>query len=245
MSPAADGGRVFFHVGGDREGLLIALDAVTGNERWRYASDGAAFGSPVIAEFSGVRTLVTLTAQKLVGLDPTSGQLLWERPFRVAYDTNANTPIVYNGTIIVSGHEAGTMALRPVRQAGGAWALDQVWATSAVELKLTNGVVIDNTLFGMSHKNNGQMFALDPATGRVLWTGTPREAGNSALVRAGDLLVMLHDDARLVVARPSRAGLDRLRTYTVADSATWAQPTLSGSRIFVKDVSTLALWTIK
>ena len=30
----------------------------------------------------------------------------------------------------------------------------------------------------------------------------------------------------------------------VADAETWAQPSLSGNRIFVKDVSTLALWTL-
>jgi hypothetical protein len=30
----------------------------------------------------------------------------------------------------------------------------------------------------------------------------------------------------------------------VADSATWAQPVLSGNRIFVKDLSTIALWAL-
>jgi outer membrane protein assembly factor BamB len=240
----ADGDRGFFHVGGDHEGVLMALDAVTGNEHWRYASDGAAFGSPMIADFSGTRTLVTLTTQKLVGLDLAIGRVLWERPFKVAYDTNSNTPIIHRGAIIVSGHDAGTMALRPVKQGAQGWTLERLWETSAVEMKLSNGVIIDDALFGMSHKNSGQMFALDPVTGKVLWTGKPREATNSALVKAGDLLVMLHDDGQLIVARPSRTGLDRLRTYSVADSATWAQPALSGNRIFVKDVSTLALWTL-
>jgi hypothetical protein len=31
----------------------------------------------------------------------------------------------------------------------------------------------------------------------------------------------------------------------VADSATWAQPTISGNRIFVKDVRSLSLWTLE
>jgi hypothetical protein len=30
----------------------------------------------------------------------------------------------------------------------------------------------------------------------------------------------------------------------VADSATWAEPTISGNRLFVKDITSLALWTV-
>jgi len=42
----------------------------------------------------------------------------------------------------------------------------------------------------------------------------------------------------------SRTGFEPLKRYTVADSATWAQPTISGNRVFVKDVSSLTLWTL-
>jgi hypothetical protein len=35
-----------------------------------------------------------------------------------------------------------------------------------------------------------------------------------------------------------------LQTYTVADSATWAQPVISGNRVLIKDVSSLTLWTL-
>jgi hypothetical protein len=34
-------------------------------------------------------------------------------------------------------------------------------------MKLSNGVIIDDTLFSMSHRNSGQMVALDPLTGTV------------------------------------------------------------------------------
>ena len=52
------------------------------------------------------------------------------------------------------------------------------------------------------------------------------------------------DDAELIVARSSRNGFEPLKRYIVADSATWAQPAVSGNRIFVKDVSSLSLWTL-
>jgi hypothetical protein len=35
-----------------------------------------------------------------------------------------------------------------------------------------------------------------------------------------------------------------LKRYTVADSATWAQPAVSGNRIFVKDLTSLSLWML-
>jgi hypothetical protein len=77
-----------------------------------------------------------------------------------------------------------------------------------------------------------------------LWTSDGRQAGNAAIAKGGDLLFSLQDDGVLIVARNSRTAFEPLRRYTVADSATWAQAAFSGNRIFVKDVSTLALWTL-
>jgi hypothetical protein len=63
----------------------------------------------------------------------------------------------------------------------------------------------------------------------------------ASLVTVGSLLVILKDDGQLLVTSPSREGLERIASYTVADSATWTQPVLSGRRILVKDVSSLTL----
>ena len=81
--------------------------------------------------------------------------------------------------------------------------------------------------------------------GRCCGSGTPREADNTALVKAGQLLFLLNDDAELIVARANRKAFDPIARYVVADSATWAQPAISGDRIFIKDVGSLALWTVR
>ena len=109
---------------------------------------------------------------------------------------------------------------------------------------LCNPVVIGDALFGLSTRNSGQFFALDAKTGTVLWLGQPRQATNTAVVKAGNLLFLLDDDAELIVARGSRTGFEPLKRYIVADSATWAQPAISGNRVFVKDVASLTLWTL-
>ena len=84
----------------------------------------------------------------------------------------------------------------------------------------------------------------DLKTGKSTWTGQPRQAVNAAVVRANDVIFALEDDAELVVGKAGSDGFQELKRYKVADTETWAQPVISGNRIFVKDVSTLALWTL-
>jgi hypothetical protein len=64
------------------------------------------------------------------------------------------------------------------------------------------------------------------------------------MLRADGAIFSLEDDAELVVFRAIRSGLDVLARYEVASSPTWAQPTLAGERLYVKDVSNLTLWTL-
>ena len=119
-----------------------------------------------------------------------------------------------------------------------------VWHTREVALHMTNGVVTDGVLFGLSYLNSGQYFGLDLDTGEVLWTGNPRQAENAAILRSGRTLLSLQDDAELLVVSASRTGLEVVERYDVADSPTWTQPTLAGNRLYVKDISTLTLWTL-
>ena len=153
-------------------------------------------------------------------------------------------PVLFgDDTIVVSSLNVGTAAIT-VTNRDGRWTTEQAWLTKEVAMYLSNPVVIADTLYGLSHRSSGQFFALDARTGKTLWLGQPREAANTAIVKAGDLLFLLNDDGELIVARSSRTGFTPLKRYTVADSATWAQPAISGNRLFIKDASSVALWTV-
>jgi len=119
-----------------------------------------------------------------------------------------------------------------------------VWHTDSVSLHMTNGVVVDGVLYGLSHLNSGQYFGLDLDTGDVLWTSPPRQADNAAIVYAGTTIFSLEADAELVVLSSSRDGFEPVQRYVVANSPTWAQPALAGNRLFVKDADSLTLWTV-
>ena len=242
MSPVVEGDLMIVHVGGHDDGALTAFDVATGDIRWSWDGDGPAYGSPVVVELEGTRQVVTFTQENLVGVSVATGDLLWRRPYTTQATTTSQTPILYRNTLIETGRGNGITAFRVVRLADR-WTTEDVWHTDDVSLHMTNGVVIDGVLFGLSHLNSGQYFGLDLDTGQVLWTSDPRQAENAAIVRAGDTIFSLEDDAELVVVRHSRTGFEPLGRYEVANSPTWAQPALSTNRLFVKDVASLTLWT--
>ena len=243
MSPLVDRGLVIVHVGGHNNGTLNAYDVNTGAVKWHWDGDGPSYGSPVAVDVDGTRQIVVFTQENLVGVSAADGALLWKRPFSTSFTQNAITPILYHDTVIVSGLEKAVTAFRIVKKNGG-WDTQNVWENASVSMYMANAVVINDTLVGLSHKNSGQFFALDARTGKTVWKSAPRQATNAAIVRAGDLLFVLKDDAELLVTRSGPRGFEIARTYTVADSATWAEPAVSGNRLFVKDVGSLTLWTM-
>lgn len=241
MSPLVDRGLVILHVGGHDNGALTAFDAVTGDVKWSWNGDGPAYGSPIVAELGGLRQVITVTQKQLVGVSEATGELLWQRPFEVRSTRNAITPVVDGSRVIVSGLGRSVTAFT-VSRANNQWVAQDVWENTETTMDMSTGVLIGRTLFGFSPRNSGQFFALDADTGKTRWLSEGRQAENAAVVRAGNVWLALEDDAELVVLRASPDKFDPVQRYTVAESATWAQPVVSGRRVFVKDVSSVTLW---
>jgi outer membrane protein assembly factor BamB len=97
---------------------------------------------------------------------------------------------------------------------------------------------------GLSHKKKGQLYALDLATGKTLWLSEGRVGDNAALVSLAGTLLALTTDSALIVAKQDRKAYSVIRTYSVADTPTWAHPAPTGDGILVKDRDSLALWRI-
>ena len=243
FSPIVEGNTVIFHLGGDNNGAITAFDAATGAERWKWAGDGPGYGSPVITTVGGTRQLVTITQGKVVGLDAGSGALLWERAFVSPNKTNSVTPVVSGSTVVVSGNGGPSTAFAIGRN-GAQWGTELLWENADIPARFNDPVIAGDLLIGMAQRNSGQYFAVDMKSGKTLWNSEPRQGAKAAIQRAGDLIFILENDGELVVARRSATAFEPLKRYKVAETETWSQPAISGNRIFIKDVSSLYLWTL-
>jgi outer membrane protein assembly factor BamB len=237
VSPLGSRDLVIVHPGD--YGPLTAFDVRSGGVKWT-AGSGGFFASPILVTLEQMPQVVSATQDFVIGVS-LDGRILWRFP--VDGKNGSTTPVLSNDTIIVNSPER-VIAFRP-RLRDGVWSVETMWETKEVSTYLSTPVLVDGVLYGLSTKQRGQFYAIDAKTGQVLWLGSPREADNTALVKAGQLLFLLNDDGELIVARANRKAFAPIARYTVADSATWAQPAISGDRIFIKDVNTLTLWTVR
>jgi outer membrane protein assembly factor BamB len=243
MSPVVDSGLLIVHVGDDRQGWVIAYNAATGEEQWRWEGDGPGYASPIIAELGGERQIVTLTDKSVIGIAVASGKLLWKLAHPDQWNENIVTPVLYGQTLIISGVRQGTQAVK-VTRTGEGWKTTQLWHNQKLSMYMSSPVLDGDLIYGLSFQRKGQFFCLDAATGEVRWTTEGRDGQNASLLQASKEMFLLTSDGDLIVAYKNSQGFEPIARYKVADAATWSHPVILGRRILVKDASALTLWEI-
>lgn len=227
------------HVGGHDKGALTAFDTETGAVKWSNDADGPAYSSPIIVTSAGRRQVVTFMQKDFVGVDVGTGKLLWKLPAKSGYDTNAVTAIAYKDTLIISREDQGLTAIRLEKQ-GSEIVAREAWSNRENELYMNSPVLQGNLLFGLSVRKRGQFFSLDADTGKTHWQGPGRMGENAAILNlGGKALLLLTNDASLIVLPVNAKEYLPIAQYTVANSPTWAHPVVIGKRILIKDETTL------
>ncbi len=245
MSPIITDGMVVAHLGGQKNGALIAFDLATGDERWRWAAEAPEYASPVLLTVGGTKQIVTLTEKSIVGIGAADGKLLWKSPFVPqgrAY--NAATPIVDGQTVICTGSGRGTKALKVEKQGEG-FAVEELWNNAEVAVQFNTPVLKNGLLFGLTDRD--KLFCIDAKTGKTVWmdTTTRGRGGFAAVLDAGSVMMALTNDSQLTVFAPTDKGYVELARIKVADTPTYAHPVIAGKNVFVKEENAVTLWAFE
>ena len=220
---------------GAPEASLVALDPLTGAERWRTAGAPAAFASLVVCEFGGRRMLVGFDRDACGGWDPATGTRLWSLAPRVAGDFHVPTPVPSGGGVILVGENNGCRLVK----GGAAGDAEVVAAYAALVPDMHTPVTAAGRLFAIHH---GKAFCLDGADLAPVWTHPERSLkGHASLVASEDRVLALTGGGELVLldARADAfAPLARQRLFE-RDVSLFAHPAVAGDCIYVRGPRTL------
>jgi outer membrane protein assembly factor BamB len=243
-SPIVDGNRVIVHFGSDAKGALIALDVKNGKEVWSHGKDGPSYSSPLLVEIQGIRQIVEWNHRALVGVACESGQQLWEYPFpHTGHNQNMPTPVFHNGHVLLGGENRGIHSLAPQLD-GSVWTVKERWFQKKVALDMSTAVVNGDLLFGFSHYGSGRLFCLDIKTGAVLWQGPGRTGQNAMFLSIPGYVLALLDGGEVQIIKATGDRFEKVGSWRVAESPTWAPPVLLKSGILVKDHESLIRWSL-
>ena len=245
MSPIIDGGLLIVHVGDDSKGAFRAFDPQTGAEKWSLPGHGPGYASPVSSGNSSASrksSIITMTDKAVVGVETSTGKLLWQIPFPDEWNENIVTPVMVKDLVIISGTRKGTFAYRLEAKTPSTVTPVQVWHNADVPMYMSSPVADGGFIYGFSNRRKGQLFCVDAATGKVRWTTEGRAGTNAALQIAGPNLVVLTTEGDLLVVRKNPDKYEELHRYSIANGQTWAQPVLLKTGIVVRAADSVALW---
>ncbi len=242
-SPLVDSGKVIVNVGGPNGAGLVAFDAKDGSIAWTATNDEAGYSSPISATLEGKRTVLCLTRAGLVGVDPITGKVRFQYPWRSRNNAsvNAAVPIVDHDRLFLSAsYNTGAILLKVAGDQ-----LTKIWSSDdALSNHYASGVLKDGYVYGFHGRQEyGQSLrCIELATGKIAWSVDDFGAGTVTLV--GDRLLILRESGEAVIAPATPQAYKPESKAALLPRVVRSYPAIANGRIFLRNEKTLAAYSI-
>jgi outer membrane protein assembly factor BamB len=236
-SPLAVGDVVLVNVGGKQAGL-VGFSLADGRTLWKSTDERASYSSPTYANIEGKPHAIFVTRMSVVAVDPATGDVRFRFDFGKRGPTvNAATPLVFEGNhlFVSASYGVGAVCARlGADDAKTLWASDE-----AMSSQYTTCVYRDGHLYGVDGREDlgsAALRCIEAKTGKVVWSED--DFGVAHVILAGDKLLLVANNGRLIVAEASPAGYRKLASASaIADedgAVLRALPALSGGRLYLR-----------
>jgi outer membrane protein assembly factor BamB len=258
-APLVVGDLVIFQVGGEPDACLVALEVGSGRERWRALAGKSSYSSPRVIQQGGRDVLLAWTATWLAGLDPATGKVYWQEPYKPAkMILNVPDPVLdetgrrvflsafYDGAAL---YQLGADLAAPT----------QVWRRAGVSERKTDALhsIIMTPFIRGEHvygiDSYGEMRCLSLANGDRVWEDTTLLANGrwatAHFVQNGDRTWITTEKGEIVIARLTPQGFQRLSSAQFLTPETnlrgrshpiaWSHPAYAGRSLFARNDSQL------
>jgi outer membrane protein assembly factor BamB len=240
-SPLVDGDYVYVQAGAS----LVCLNKMTGAVVWRTLKDNggmedSAFSSPILATIGGKRQLLVQGRQKLSGVDPMTGEVLWSQFVPNYRGMNILTPVVWNDSVFTSSYQNKSWLYR-ISHDNQQFGVAEVWRNNA-QGYMSTPVLIDDHVY--LFLQNQRFTCIDLKTGERTWT-----SGNfgkyCSLIGQGDKILALDQRGILLLLRANPKQFELISSVKVSDEETWAHLAVCDDEVYIRGLNTLKVfrWT--
>jgi len=237
-SPLVDNDAVYVQAGAS----VAKLNKQTGAILWRTLADeggmfGSAFSSPILADLLGKRQLIVQTRQKLAGVDPQTGDVLWSQVVPSFRGMNILTPVVVGDAIFTSSYQNKSWLYRIAREQDR-FTVSEAWNNKA-QGYMSTPVVVDG--YAYLHLGNQRFTCINLKNGERTWT-SQTFGKYASLVVQGDRILALDQQGVLLLIKANPEKFELLDSRKVSDAETWAHLAISGEQLFVRELDALAAY---
>ena len=250
-SPLIEGNQLIALVGGTDGALVVSFDKLTGKELWRSLEDVAVgYSPPVIMEFGGFRQLIVWHPTAISSVDPATGELIWEVPFRVRSGLTVPMPRRAGQNLFVTAFYNGPMMLKVAADGRSAEVAWQGKSDSEID---TDGLhsIMPTPWFNGTHIygicSYGQLRGLDATNGSRLWesldaTGSGRW-WNAFLIRHEDRFFLHNEQGDLIIANLTPDGYEEISRAKLVEPTRrvkrrmtiWSHPAFAMKSVFARN----------
>jgi outer membrane protein assembly factor BamB len=255
-APVIDGDRVIGLVGGAGNAKVMAFDKRTGKEVWRALSserEEPGYAQPILFDIAGVRQLIMWHPLAVVSLDPATGKVNWQQPFKVHNNVNLATPVMHDSRLLVSSFYNGSMLLdlshkQPVKLWQGK--SDSEIDSDGLHSLISTPVFDGDYIYGVC--GYGQFRCLRASTGERVWetmavTGEKARWTTAFIVRQSNRFFINNDHGELIIAKLSPEGYQEIsRTKLIKPTSNpgnrrqlaavnWSQPAYANKHIIARN----------
>ena len=233
-SPMAYKDLLIVLAGGKDHGVM-AFNLKDGQLVWKGQDFINSYSSPIIINVDGQDQLIVFVEGKVASLDPNTGDLLWQHAHNTQYQIHASTPIWGKDNIlfISSAYDAGSRALHLSLQ-NGKTVVKELWYNEKVRVQHGSAVRIGETIYASSGHGPAFLTAVTVKTGEI--TTQQRGFGKANLMMAGHQMIILDEAGQLAIVNANPNSFEVLAQAQVLTSRSWTVPTLSGTKLYLRDM---------
>ena len=240
-SPILIGDRVIVEMGA--EGAAVgAFDVDSGKLLWTSGDDKIDYQTPLPVQVENRTELIAAGSGKIWGVDPRSGETLWEHPHPGGGGRGAGsiTPVAAGeGRFFLANSPEGSSVIKLGRDSA-AVSVDTAWQGRAIRNTFNVPIYKDGHIYGYSARF---LTCVDAETGEPKWRS--RAPGDGFLILVDDHLVIATKEGSLHVVEATPTAFKEVAATELFDDNNWAHPAFANGHIVTRSLSGLARVSIK